>query len=132
MLTREQALAAMDAQLIRVEAERKQRLERRVGRFRVLFPILRQVPLEAITDLVDQARKHALRQWSLYVVVALAVAVVSWFVLLRPWLGYGPPVRVNYFAWYFPAAGAVGFVVQRHMRAYLRRVVPPLYPKSED
>ena len=92
MLTKEQALAAMNAQLIRVEAERKRHLERRVGRARVLYPVLRQVPLEAISDLMEQARKYALRQWSLYLVAAVVIAAVSWLELLRPWLGYGPPI----------------------------------------
>jgi hypothetical protein len=120
----------MDAQLIRVEAERKRRLERRVGRFRIVHPILRQVPLEAIGDLMEEGRKYARRQWSLYLAVALIVALLSWFVVLRPWL-HGSSLRANSLVSYFAAFGTVWLVMQVHIRAYLNHVVPSLHPKSE-
>jgi hypothetical protein len=132
VLTKNQALAAMDAQLIRVEAERRQRLERRVGRQRVLFPILRQVPIEDISALVEQARLHTLRQWTFYLVPAAIIAVLSWFVLLRPWLGIGPPIKVSIIPWYFIAMSLMGLTIHQYMRAYLRRAVPLQHNKSHD
>jgi len=101
VLTKDQALAAMDAHIIRVEAERRQRLERRVGRLRVLFPVLRRVPPEAIIPLVVQARRHTLRQWTFYLVAFATMALPSWLLLLKPWLGFGPPLKVGHFPWYF-------------------------------
>ena len=132
MLTKDQALAVMDAQIIRVEAERRRRLERRVGRFRVMFPILRQVPLEDIGELVEQARRHTVRQWTVYLVAAAYVAVACWFLLLQPWLGLGPSAEGGYFAWYFLGMVTIVLTVHLHIRAYLRRVIPLKYAKSLD
>lgn len=127
MLTREQALAAMDAHIIRVEAERRRRLERRTWHLKVMFPALRQVPIESINDLMDQARRHALRQWTLYLVAACLLAVACWFLLMEPWLGLGPSLKENVFPWYFSLMAVMALTINLHIRAYLRREVPLLY-----
>lgn len=121
MLNKDQALAAMDAHIIRVEAERRRRLERRVNYPRMLHPVLRQVPLETIPDLMDRARRYAVRQWTLYLVAACVLAVVTWFLLLRPWLGFGPFRTPVFFSWYLLSMVALGLTFHLHMRAYLRR-----------
>jgi hypothetical protein len=77
MLNKEQALAAMDAQIIRVEAERKKRLERRTGLFTRLYPALRNAPLEEREAIVERARKHSIRRWPLYAIATLALAGIA-------------------------------------------------------
>lgn len=74
MLNKDQALAAMDAQIIRVEAERKRRLERRTGLFTRLYPALRKAPLDAREAIVERARKHSIRRWPLYAMATLTLA----------------------------------------------------------
>jgi hypothetical protein len=74
MLKKDQALAAMDAHIIRVEAERKLRLERRTRRLTRLYPALKSAPLEQRESLVLVASKESLRRWPLY---ALAILVLG-------------------------------------------------------
>jgi len=132
VLNKDQALAAMDAQIIRVEAERTRRLERRVGRFRVLYPALRQVPLEEISHLVEEGRRYAGRRWTTYLSIGLFLAIFAWFVLLAPWLRHGERFAAGYTTWFFATTGAVSLVIHLHVRAYLNRTVSLLYPKSQD
>ena len=77
MLNREQALAAMDAHIIRVEAERRRRLERRTRWVTRLYPSLRRVPLDARQDLALEATVRALRSWPVYTMVTLVIAIIS-------------------------------------------------------
>jgi hypothetical protein len=64
----------MDVRIIRAEAERQRRLERRAGRVTTLYPSLRWVPLDAREDLLSEARRSALRSWLCY---ALGFAIVA-------------------------------------------------------
>ena len=123
-LTKEQALAVMDAHIIRVEAERRQRLERRFGRFRIIYPVLRQVPLDAIPDLIQEAGRYARRRWTLYLAATFVVAIAAWFTVLAPWLEIGPSLKGRFFSDYVFIFGTVAFVRYLHIRAYLKREVP--------
>jgi hypothetical protein len=119
MLTKEQAIAAMDAQIIRVESERRQRLEVRIGRLRTLYPGLRRVPVDEIHGLVQEARLDALKQWTLYAILVLALGLVSWFALLGPLLDQGASVQPAMLLWFIPAIGTMNLFVYLHMRAFL-------------
>jgi hypothetical protein len=76
MLNRAQALAAMDAHIIRVEAERRHHLQRRTRWITRLYPSLRRVPLDARQDLAMEATVRALRSWPVYTMVVLVIAVI--------------------------------------------------------
>jgi hypothetical protein len=69
-----QALATMDVQIIRVEAEQRRRMERRTSRFIRLYPSLRWAPLEAREDLAIEASRSVLNSWLAY---AIGVAFLS-------------------------------------------------------
>ena len=132
MLTKDQALAAMDAHIIRVETERLRRLERRVSFPRRLYPVLRQLPLEAIPDLMDRARRYAMRQWTLYLAAAGVLAVTAWFLLFRPWLGFGSFDDSIFLPWYSLSMAALALTIHLHIRAFLNREVPLQPHKSQD
>jgi hypothetical protein len=132
VLTKEQALAVMDAHIIRVEAERRRRLERRAGRLRVLFPILRQVPIEEVMALVDYARRQILRQWTFYFVAVTLIAVPCGFLLPTAWSGSDPPRWAQHFPWSLCVMGAMGLVIYLHVRANLRRDVPVWLRENND
>ena len=119
MLTKEQALAAMDAQIIRVEAERRRRLEFRIARLRTLYPGLRGVPADQVHGLVEAARRDALSQWTLYAVLVVALGLASWFALLAPWLSRETPFQPAMLFWFIPAIGTLNLFVHLHMRAFI-------------
>jgi hypothetical protein len=121
-LNKKQALAAMDAHLIRVEAETTRRLERRFGHSRVLYPALREVPLQSIEGLMDEAGRHMRRQWAFYLAIIVIVALVA-LALFRPLLGLRRSIGPS-FPWYLVAMGAMWFVRYLHIRAFLKRRVP--------
>lgn len=64
MLDKKQALATMEVHIIRAEAERRRRLERRTRLHTVFYPSLWRAPLEAREELLADARKSALHSWS--------------------------------------------------------------------
>lgn len=121
-LSKKQALAAMDAHLIRVEAETTRRLERRFGHSRVLYPALREVPLRSIEGLMDEAGRYMRRQWTFYVAIFVIVALIA-VLLFRPLLGLGRSIGPS-FPWYSIALGSMALVRYLHIRAFLKRRVP--------
>jgi hypothetical protein len=81
LMNKTQALAAMEAQVIRATAERKRRLEKRQQYLLRLYPALKRAPIDLRFDLLREARRHAFRQWSVY--AALAVLLLASGYLLR-------------------------------------------------
>jgi hypothetical protein len=71
MLTKDQALAAMDAHIIGVRARRAGHLYKRWRRMSFLYPALRQVPYEAREALCEAAVKRALCTWTTYLGLVL-------------------------------------------------------------
>jgi hypothetical protein len=130
MLTKDQALAAMDAHIIRVDAERAQRLARRAARWTVLYPALKRVPPEARYELLDEARRRTSRQWLLYVIAAFLMVLCSWFLISKPLFGIKPVVRASPLVFIFASFGAIRLTVDMYIRSFLRREVPTRYPEG--
>ena len=126
MLDKKQALATMDVHIVRAEAERQRRLERRTGRFTTLYPSLRWAPLEAREDLVSEASRNVLRSWLGYTLVLVIAATV--FVAL-----YAPAkelTELNAFALAsatLAPMALVGIAFYLRIRFYLRGVVASRY-----
>ena len=122
MLNKQQALAAMDAHIVRVEAERKRRLERRTRRFTILYPALRGVPPEDREAIALRAGKDAARRWPLYAIAALAILGIGAAILV--------PDNALKSAIVLRVAAAVlvleiffGVIFYRRMRAFIAREV---------
>jgi len=130
MLTKDQALAAMDAQIIRVDAERAQRLARRTARWTVLYPALKRVPPAARYELLGEARRHTSRQWLLYVIAAFLMVLSSWFLISKPLFGIEPPFRTSPLVFIFASFGVIRLTVDVHIRSFLRREVSTRYPEG--
>ena len=116
MLTKDQALAAMDAQIVRVRAERQWRLERRVGRLAVVYPALKPVPLEKRAALLEEVNRYAVRRWTVYASAVLVIALMTWSLLTN--------TRGASAMWPLLAFVVVRLVIYLHARSYLNRVVP--------
>jgi hypothetical protein len=122
MLNKQQAMAAMDAHIMRVEAERKRRLERRTRRFTFLYPALNDVPPEEGEAIALRAGQHAARRWPLYAIAVLALIGIGSAILL--------PDDTLKSAIVLRVAAAVlgleiffGVIFYRRMRAFIAREV---------
>src|SRR5262249_37688412 len=112
--------------------ERRQRLEARVGWLRTVYPGLRRVPAEEIPGLLQAARRDALRQWTLYAILLLAMGLASWFAFLGPLLDQPASIQPAMFLWFIPAAGTMNLFVYAHMRAFLNGRAHLRYPRNQD
>ena len=122
MLNKDQALAAMDAQIIRVEAERKKRLGRRTALFTRLYPALRNAPLEEREAIVGRARKHSIRRWPLYAIATLTLAGIAAAMFLPDDAMKSEIVpRVAVFV--FIAEAIFAAIFFSHMRSFIARDV---------
>lgn len=127
MLNKEQAIAAADALIHRVEVERRQRLERRTALLVRLYPVLKRAPPEEREALVRSAWSSPMVRWVMAAAVLAAVLVALWAVLGWPSSGMDPAVQRPYFV-AMGAASLMGAVQYLCIRAFLRREVPGRFP----
>jgi len=127
MLTKDQALAAMDAQIIRVESERKRRLERRVSRLNFAYPSLRHVPIEERIGLVQTANLYAIRRWTAYLPILLIIGAFAFYLLSEPIFGFRPRVKFPPLLLVFLLSALVKLVLYSHARSYLDGLVASGY-----
>jgi hypothetical protein len=122
MLNKDQALAAMDAHIIRAEAEQRRRLEVRVHRITRLYPALRLVPLEERETVVADARAQVFRRWTLYATTAVVLAASVLLVVFRDRFTGAGSASALYGAVLLPAAG-LNLSIYLHLRSAVKRVV---------
>jgi hypothetical protein len=131
MLSKDQALAAADALILKVETERRERLERRTARLVTLYPMLKRVPAEEREALVHAAWQSPVTRWVVIVLALVAVLVALWALVGGPTLGIDREEQRPY-----PLAVAAGALIAPAtylcVRAFLRREVPRLYPKNDE
>jgi hypothetical protein len=77
VLTKEQAKAVAETMTIPRAAERSTQTERREQRSLMSHPLLRRVPASERSALLWEARRHAIRCWSVIATLTLAIAVAS-------------------------------------------------------
>jgi hypothetical protein len=130
VLSKDQAVAAADALIHRVETERRERLERSTGRLVRLYPVLKHVPAEDREALVHSAWKSPVTRWVVGVAALTAVLVALWALLGGPSLGIDPAQKRPY-----PLAIAAGALIAPLqylcIRAFLRKEVPSRYRRSD-
>jgi len=122
MLNKDQALAAMDAQIIRVEAERKRRLERRTRHLTRLYPALKLAPLEQRQAIVFNAGRHTLRRWPIYAVAALVLAGIG-AALFFPDSALSSTLVLGISATVLTLVLVLGVIFYRRMRGFVEQEV---------
>jgi hypothetical protein len=122
MLNRDQALAAMDAQIIRAEADRKFRLERRTRHLTMLYPALRHAPLEERQALVLGASKLLLRRWPIYAIAAIALTGIG-VAILMPDSALGPTLVLGIGVLVLVLECALAVLFYLRMRSFVEREV---------
>lgn len=131
MLSKDQALAAADALILKVEAERRERLERRTSRLVTLYPVLKRVPAEEREALVHAAWKSPVTRWVVAAAALVAVLLALWALFGGPALGIDPEQQRPY-----PLAAAAGALIAPVAylctRAFLRKEVPGRYPRNDE
>lgn len=131
MLSKEQAIAAADALILKAETERQRRLERRTARLTTLYPVLKNAPLEEREALVWAAQATPLNRWVMAVVALMAVLSAMWAAFGGPSLGIHPDEQRPY-----ALAMLTGtlLVPAQYLciRAFLRREVPRRYPQRSE
>jgi hypothetical protein len=129
MLTKQQSLAAADALILRVRAEKLRRLERRTARWSVIYPAMRVVPLQEREGLMDAARDAVLRSWLVWTAAALGVSASVWAYLGRVIFETFP---VEWPVYPVGPLAVVAFAVVRtlYIRAFLKSEVLTRYPLS--
>jgi hypothetical protein len=128
MLNKEQAVAALDALILKAETERNSRLERRTARLVFFYPVLRRAPAEEREALVRAARAAPLSLGVISVVALLAVLAIAWALFGGPDLGADPPARPRHLLAIL-AAFVLAAAPYLCIRAFLQREVPRRYPK---
>lgn len=130
MLTKNQALAAADALILRAETERRERLERRTARLVMLYPVLKRVPAEDREALVLAARKRPKTRWVMCAVALFAALAGLWAMFGGPALGVDPENRPYLLV---AVAGALIAPAQYLcIRAFLRSEVPMRYGRKDE
>lgn len=129
MLNKEQAVAAADALILKSEAERSRRLERRTARLVLLYPVLKGAPAEQREELMRAARATPMSRLVMLVVALLAVLAALWTIFGGPDLGIDPAERPPHVLAMF---AALLLVPAQYLciRAFLQREVPRRYPKQ--
>jgi hypothetical protein len=127
VLYKNQALAAADALILKAEAERLRRLERRTARWKTLYPVIKAVPMEEMEALVREAESAIVTRWVVGIAALLTVFVGLWAFLGIPFLDIEPMEPRPY-----PLAMAAAALIAPAQffctRAFLRREVPKRYP----
>lgn len=128
MLNKDQALAAADALILKVEAERRRRLERRTSRWSMLYPAIKLAPLEEREALHLQAEQAPRTRW-LVIGSAAVILLALLLAALAPDMKFHRPLALSLA---LAAASLLGLVRFLCIRAYLQREVPLRYAKSSD
>lgn len=123
MLSKDQALAAADALIHRVETERRQRLERRTAFLVRLYPVLRNVLPEERQALVQSAWKSPKTRWVMGAAVLVVVLIALWALLGWPSIGLSLTGQHRY-SMAMTASALLVPVQYLCIRAFLRRQVP--------
>jgi hypothetical protein len=130
VLSKDQALAAADALIFKVETERRLRLERRTALLVRLYPALKHAPPEERRALVWASWNSPVMRWAVGAVTLATVLTGLWAWLGGPSLGIDPAKERPY-----PLVLAVGAAIPLVQyfctRAFLRREVPSRYPKND-
>jgi hypothetical protein len=129
-MNKNQALAVMDAHMVPVAAERQRRLQKRQRLMLGLYPVLKRAPPEERGELLEEARRYAVRQWSVYAALGLVLAAATY--LLRGQIfGVVPEVPTPRFLLLIAMAAVPGAVLYAQIRGYLSLLVGTRYAPTE-
>jgi hypothetical protein len=131
MLSKEQAIAAADALILKAEAERSRRIERRTARFVTLYPVLKGAPPEEREALVWAAQATPLNRWVMSSVGLVAALTALWAIFGGNSLGIDPTQQRPYPLAIF-AGCLLGPAQYLCIRAFLRKEVPRRYAKIDE
>ena len=121
-LNKDQALAAMDAHIIRAEAEQSRRLNSRVQRITVMFPSLRSLPAQEREAVVAEARVLAFKHWMFYAILAVTLAGVGLLLAFHEQLTDSGAISALYGLLLIHAA-FLNTSLYLHQRSWVKRVV---------
>lgn len=121
-LNKEQALAAMDAHIIRAEAEQSRRLDARVQRITAMYPSLRSLAPGEREAAVVEARTLAFRHWPFYAILAVTLAGVGTLVAYQERFTDSGSISALYGALLIHAA-FLNISLYLHQRFWVKRVV---------
>jgi hypothetical protein len=129
VLSKDQALAAADALILKVETERRLRLERRTAFLVALYPALKRAPPEERQELVWASWNSLVTRWLVGAVTFVVALMALWVWFGGPSLGIDPARRP--YPLVLAACSAIPVVQYLCTRAFLRKEVPSRYPKND-
>jgi plasmid stabilization system protein ParE len=127
VLTKEQAKAVAETITIPRAAERFTQTERREQRSLMSHPLLGRVPVSERPNLLWEARRHAMRRWSVIATLAIAIGVASFPFVAKAIGTTFPSVGNN------PGLFAIGllafiFMHRLEVNRFLKNEVPKRFP----
>jgi hypothetical protein len=130
-MNKKQALAAMDAHMVPVAAKRLSWFQKRQRFMLCMYPALKRAPPEERADLLAEARRYALKQWTAYAAIGLVV-VVAIYLLREQIFGTASDVPSSTMLPLFVLAVVPGATLYIHISGYLRLLIGSKHEQDHD